>query len=136
MEPNYTSTGEYRTEPRGYPLLVKHKDRYGLHIILFLLTLGSTMFMGGRIVERIGLYEVWQPDQPVWLLFTDPVFLLDGFLFGGSLLLFLTFHEFGHYFAARFHRIKTSLPYYIPTFILGFGTLGAVIPHQGADPKH
>ena len=85
------------------------------------------MFMGGRIVERMGLYEVWQPDQPAILLFLEPAFLLDGFLFGGSLLLFLTFHEFGHYFAARLHKIKTSLPYYIPTFILGFGTLGAVI---------
>ena len=70
---------------------------------------------------------MWQPDQPSFLLFLDPVFLFDGFLFGGSLLLFLTFHEFGHYFAARFHKIKTSLPYFIPTFILGFGTLGAVI---------
>ena len=85
------------------------------------------MFMGGRLVERIELYTVWQPEQPMIMLFMEPVFLWDGFLFGGSLLLFLTFHEFGHYFAARFHKIKTSLPYYIPTFILGFGTLGAVI---------
>jgi len=108
----------------AYP---KHRDRYGLHILLFLLTLGSTMFAGGRLVERIGLFENWQPDQSIWLLLREPVFLMDGLLFGGCLLLFLTFHEFGHYFAARFHKIKTSLPYYIPTFILGFGTLGAVI---------
>ncbi len=95
--------------------------------MLFFLTLASTIFMGGRFVERLELYKVWDPGEPVYLLLTDPVFLMDGFLFGGSLLLFLTFHEFGHYFAARYHGIKTSLPYYIPTFILGFGTLGAVI---------
>ncbi len=58
---------------------------------------------------------------------TNVPFLLDGLRFGGSLLLFLTVHEFGHYFAARYHGIRTSLPYYIPTFTLGWGTLGAVI---------
>lgn len=46
------------------------------------------------------------------------------------ILTFLTAHEFGHYFAARFHGVKTSLPYYLPfPFIaeLSFGTFGAVI---------
>ncbi len=42
----------------------------------------------------------------------------------------LSAHEFGHYFAARYHHIDTTLPYYIPapSFLLNpFGTLGAVI---------
>src|SRR5690606_17615727 len=42
-------------------------------------------------------------------------------------LLFLTAHEFGHFFAARRHGVDVSLPYYIPLGPLGFGTLGAVI---------
>ncbi len=54
-------------------------------------------------------------------------FISDGLLFGGALLLFLTVHEFGHYFAARFHGVDTSLPYYIPLPFVGIGTLGAVI---------
>ena len=56
-------------------------------------------------------------------------FLYDGFLFGASLLAFLTVHEFGHYFAARYHSVRTSLPYFIPVpFALnGIGTFGAVI---------
>ena len=84
--------------------------------------------MGGQtLVQRVELYENWEIGDPSFLMLLEPVFWLDGFLFGGALLLFLTFHEFGHYFAARYHKIKTSLPYYIPTFILGFGTLGAVI---------
>ena len=108
--------------------VVETRDRYGLHIILFLLTLLSTVYIGGHtLVSRIELYQHWTPEAPFFLVFMEPVFWLDGILFGGSLLLFLTFHEFGHYFAARYHRIRTSLPYYIPTFILGFGTLGAVI---------
>jgi membrane-associated protease RseP (regulator of RpoE activity) len=46
-----------------------------------------------------------------------------------AFILILSVHEFGHYFTARFHKIKTSLPYYIPLppFPLFFGTLGALI---------
>ena len=46
--------------------------------------------------------------------------------FFATLLTFLTVHEFGHYFAAVYHNIAVSLPYYIP-IPLGIGTLGAVI---------
>ena len=35
-------------------------------------------------------------------------------------------HEFGHYFAALYHRVRVSLPYFIPLPV-GIGTLGAVI---------
>ena len=84
------------------------------------------MITGGQLVGRFSLYELWDPDKP-WRILLDRLFLLDGLRFGGSLLLFLTIHEFGHYFAARYHRIQTSLPYYIPTLTLGIGTLGAVI---------
>lgn len=102
------------------------RDRYWLHALLFILTLASTMMAGGNWVGRLALYEVWDPARP-WSFFLDPNMLMDGLRFGGSLLLFLTVHEFGHYFAARTHRISTSLPYYIPTLSLGLGTLGAVI---------
>lgn len=50
-----------------------------------------------------------------------------------SILLFLSAHEFGHYFAARYHKIKTTLPFFIPAppmFVNPFGTLGAVIRIQ------
>lgn len=42
----------------------------------------------------------------------------------------LSFHEFGHYFTARFYNIRTSLPYYIPLWLgfgLSFGSMGALI---------
>ena len=53
-----------------------------------------------------------------------------GWQYAVLILTFLSAHEFGHYFAARYYRINTSLPYYIPfpiPFILNFGTLGAII---------
>lgn len=49
-----------------------------------------------------------------------------GMLFASLLLGFLGIHEFGHYFAALYHKIKVTLPYFIP-IPLGIGTLGAVI---------
>ena len=40
-------------------------------------------------------------------------------------------HEFGHFFATLHHRVRATLPYYIPVpplpFLLSLGTLGAVI---------
>jgi len=48
------------------------------------------------------------------------------------LMAILLTHEFGHYFAARIHRVPASLPYFIPLPLLNpFGTLGAVIGMKG-----
>ncbi len=52
--------------------------------------------------------------------------LPEGILFAAVFLLFLASHEFGHYFAALYHRIHVTLPYFIPV-PFGIGTLGAVI---------
>jgi len=49
-------------------------------------------------------------------------------LFAALLLFFLGTHEFGHYFASVYHKIKTTLPYFIPLPIFSpIGTMGAVI---------
>lgn len=131
MEPNPTSSPalEARQTDRTVRSMAGNpppRDRYWLHLLLFVLTLVSTVIAGGQWVGRSALYITGDPANP-WTLLLDRAFLLDGFRFGGSLLLFLTVHEFGHYFAARYHGIRTSLPYYIPTLTLGLGTLGAVI---------
>ena len=52
--------------------------------------------------------------------------LQRGLWFAVPFLGMLTVHEFGHYFTARYNRIRSSLPYFIP-FPLGLGTFGAVI---------
>ncbi len=46
--------------------------------------------------------------------------------YSACLMAILTAHEFGHYFAARVHRVPASLPYFIPAPVL-FGTMGAFI---------
>jgi len=65
----------------------------------------------------------------------DPFDLLNinlGLEYALLLMIFLSAHEFGHYFAAKYHKIDTTLPYYIPfpptpLFPISFGTMGAVI---------
>ncbi len=56
-------------------------------------------------------------------------------VFVGALLLILLAHEFGHYIAARLHKVEASLPFFIPVPILSpFGTMGAVIRMRGTIP--
>ena len=88
------------------------------HLGLFLLTFFFVTMTGANFVGF----------DPVLFPFAIPntTDLLRGLLFAGLLLSFLTVHEFGHYFAAVYHKIKVTLPYYIPLPI-GIGTLGAVI---------
>ncbi len=106
----------------------KAKDRYWLHLLLFALTLASTIFAGIQMTGRFYIYEAETALFSVLGIGLTPTMLADGLRFGGSLLLFLTIHEFGHYFAAKYHGIATSLPYYIPFPILNpIGTFGAVI---------
>ncbi|MBS1517872.1 MAG: site-2 protease family protein [Bacteroidetes bacterium] len=53
-----------------------------------------------------------------------------GITYSVLILLVITTHEFGHYFAARIHNVPVTLPYYIPfpfIFLNPFGTMGAVI---------
>ncbi len=52
-----------------------------------------------------------------------------------ALLSILLAHEFGHYIAARIHRVDASLPYFIPLPMLSpFGTMGAVIRMRSVIP--
>ncbi|MBI5477130.1 MAG: site-2 protease family protein [Ignavibacteriales bacterium] len=58
-----------------------------------------------------------------------------GVIYSILIIVFLLSHELGHYFAAKYHKIETSLPYFIPAppFIVNpFGTMGAVIRMKSA----
>ncbi len=55
--------------------------------------------------------------------------------FTSSLLAILLAHEFGHFIAARIHKVDASLPYFIPLPLLSpFGTMGAVIRMRSIIP--
>lgn len=98
------------------------------HSLLFVLTFISTSLAGALFVGHTA--DI--PDD--FVLFSGEGFhffmgmvLWEGVLFASLLLGFLAVHEFGHYFAAMRHRIRASLPYFIPFPISPIGTLGAVI---------
>ncbi|NBC17419.1 MAG: site-2 protease family protein [Bacteroidetes bacterium] len=118
---------EYRQRQDAAGTEAETRDRYWLHILLFVVTFVSTAFTGAQFVGRFLLYE----QAPTLFTFLGlPIswpFLADGLIFAFALLLFLTVHEFGHYIAARQHGVATSLPYYIPAPLIGIGTFGAVI---------
>ena len=94
-------------QPQTSPAL----EKYPLHLALFLLTVLSTLWAGA----------FWAGQGS----------LLSGLPYSFCLLLFLSVHEFGHYFAALHHRVRASLPYYLPVpplpMFLSLGTMGAVI---------
>lgn len=74
-------------------------------------------------------------------IFINPDFTLPDFIagmqFSVPFLLILTVHEFGHYFTAVYHKVKSSLPYYIPfpPLPLSLGTMGAVIRLRSKVPS-
>lgn len=98
--------------------------RYAVHITLFLLTFFTTTLAG---VE-------WLVKNPFELA-NFPA----GLTYSLLILAMLSAHEFGHYFAARYHGVKTTLPFFIPfpPFLLlnNFGTMGAVIRIRSAIPS-
>lgn len=105
------------------------RRRLGLPIFLFALTVVS-VFSAGTLwqSEPIDLPGNHAPEGALsWLQVLLPE-LWRGWTFAVPLLTILLAHEFGHYIAARLHKVEASLPYFLPLPLLSpFGTLGAVI---------
>jgi membrane-associated protease RseP (regulator of RpoE activity) len=93
-----------------------------VNLILFLITFVSIIFSGiftsytGPATTDFSI--IWAHVR---------VNLGQSIAFAVSLLSILTAHEFGHYFAARIHNTKVTLPFFIPFPISPFGTMGAFI---------
>ena len=94
-----------------------------IQIVLFIATLITTTIAGAE----------WMRGSMFWY---DPTMgwheFLKGFQFSIPFLGILTAHEFGHYFTAKKHKTRVTLPYYFPLWvgplpILSIGTMGAFI---------
>jgi membrane-associated protease RseP (regulator of RpoE activity) len=90
-----------------------------LQVLLFIATCITTTLAGAE----------WTYGRSVFMSDYSWADFLSGFQFSVPFLLILTVHEFGHYTLARYHRVDSTLPYYIPIPPIPFsiGTMGAVI---------
>jgi membrane-associated protease RseP (regulator of RpoE activity) len=102
--------------------LEKSGSKPTVNILLYVLTILATLFVGAT----------WSDQVPAnadltWLL----THLWVGWPFALSLMVILTGHELGHYFAGRYYRVPVSLPYFIPLPVPPLGTMGAFITMKG-----
>jgi membrane-associated protease RseP (regulator of RpoE activity) len=107
--------------------IVKEPPKYKIgspvvNLVLFGLTLISVMISG-----VIYSYQGPVGSDLLTMIKNMLSHLTDGLPFAVSLLAILTAHEFGHYFAGRFHHTRVTLPYFIPFPFTAFGTMGAFI---------
>ncbi len=108
---NYYTTDFYDLSPKPKTI----KEKYWLNALLFLLTIMSTIMAG----------TLWSGKD-----YTDINNWAMGFTYSALIIIFLASHEFGHYFAAKYHKVKATLPFFIPMPFVEFnffGTFGAVI---------
>lgn len=119
-----------RFEKHGFtPMIRQEEDRVALialpvvfnppasrgwiNLLLFVLTIISTLLTGASYgaTDAREIFMIWR-----------------GWQFSLGIMIILGAHELGHYFAARYHKVSVSLPYFIPLPLLSlFGTLGAFI---------
>lgn len=101
--------------------------------------------MNPRILINIGLFLLTfftTTVAGVMWIGKDPFELSNfhlGLEYSLAILFILGAHEFGHYFAARFHKVEATLPYFLPfppiEFFINFGTLGAIIRTKSVVPS-
>jgi membrane-associated protease RseP (regulator of RpoE activity) len=109
----------------------RRRERWWLHLVLFLLTVTSTLYVGADFFG--GFYSEFG-TRPVDL--PQGVLLLNGVWYSASALAILGAHEMGHYFACRYHGVDASPPYFLPApRELLFGTLGAFIRIRQTIPS-
>jgi membrane-associated protease RseP (regulator of RpoE activity) len=100
----------------------KFQDRRWRHLVLFLLTVLTTTYVGSLH------YASFVTDFSVSALSLDwPALLIRGFWYSGTILAILGCHELGHYFACRYYDVDASLPFFLPFPLVLTGTLGAFI---------
>jgi membrane-associated protease RseP (regulator of RpoE activity) len=117
--------------PVEFPPPRHHRDALWPALILFLLTVVSTLAVGAEFglsyAQNREPFSGYQNPFALMLLpFEHPALLALGIPFSFTLLLILFTHEMGHYVACRIYGIDASYPYFIPAPTL-FGTFGAFI---------
>lgn len=109
------------------------RHRYWLHLLLLLLTFGTTMLVGTRLelnfLHGKPLFSFGEdviPLFPIRMVWHDPRLILMGIPFSLTLMAILLTHEMGHYIYCVRYGVYATLPFFIPAPTL-IGTMGAFI---------
>lgn len=103
--------------------------RIWLNVILFVVTIFSTFFVGITWSLSYKYADVISQDPQANLsvkIFDDPQIIFLSIIYAVVLLGILLGHELGHFLSCQYYRINATLPYFIPAPTL-IGTLGAFI---------
>jgi membrane-associated protease RseP (regulator of RpoE activity) len=92
------------------------------HLILFLLTVGTTLLAGA---SHFASFYADFGSRPIDL--SQTALWVNGLWYSASILAILGAHEFGHYFACRYYGVDATLPYFLPAPLPLTGTFGAFI---------
>lgn len=113
------------------------RRRWWLHLLLFLLTVFTTLVMGARLeynfVHALPPFRFDEDLFPVFWALRNPQNLLLGIPFSVTLLGILFAHEMGHFLWCLRYRVYATLPYFIPAPTL-IGTFGAFIRIKSPIP--
>jgi hypothetical protein len=109
-------------------VLLRKRERIWLYVLLFILTALTASWVGAAMQNDFDRNVPFQLADSItmWRSFwLHPARLLEGLPYSLTLLSILLAHEFGHYIACVFHQVDSSLPYFMPSPVLG--TFGAFI---------
>ena len=106
----------------------RFQHRWWLHILLLLLTVGTTTALG---IEH---YLSFISDFGTRAVTVDATSIRMAFAYSAAVLGILGAHEMGHYLMCRRYDVDATLPFFIPFPSLS-GTLGAVIKIREAFPS-
>src|SRR5260370_208346 len=85
--------------------------------ILFLLTLCTCLLAGTQFANAYARNEAFSSDEflrSFTLFYKNPLGLAAGLPFALTLLTILLAHELGHFFACRYHHIRSPYPFFVP----------------------
>lgn len=115
--------------PEKKPFAFFSKKKAWLNILLFVLTIASTFFVGISLSVNYKYAEAIIQNNHFSIepeTFLDPQIIFLSLIYVTALLGILLGHEFGHFFTCRYYGIEATLPYFIPAPTL-IGTMGAFI---------
>lgn len=136
MSEQYSYSSVQPEAVKIFPVAVEYRQRYLLNVLLFLLTVGTTLLTGTFMMLN---YESATAGSTavgfIKQIVNHPSLLHAGIAYAGAIMLILLAHEMGHYLACQYYGIHATLPFFIPAPIAITGTFGAFIRIRSPFPN-